>query len=64
MNFNTQEALVGIILGVCIILVIGTGMHLIQHSMYNDCVSSVASHMYNISNSPMICDKPGWWLGI
>ena len=64
MNFNTQGALVGIIFGIGIILIIGTGMHLIQHSMYNNCISSVSSHMYNISDSPMTCIEPGWWFGI
>jgi hypothetical protein len=64
MNFDTQEALVGIILGISIILIIGSLLHLQQHADYIECTKSVATHMYNISSSQRICVKPGWWFGL
>jgi hypothetical protein len=62
MNFTTQESLVGIMLGVAIILIIGTGVHLIQNGEYFRCVNTVSEVFINTTSSE--CIKPTWWFGL
>ena len=63
MNFNTQEATIGIILGIVTILIVGSFLHLQQHGDYIECTKSVVTHI-NISSSQRICIEPGWWFGL
>jgi len=60
---NIKEALVGICLGVCIILIIGTGIHLIQNASYLTCMTKSTTNFLNNTIS-LTCNKPGWWFGL
>jgi hypothetical protein len=62
MNLTTQKALVGTILGICIILIVGTGIHIIQTAYYMDCMTTITSVVINTTYSE--CVKPGWWFGL
>lgn len=62
MNFNTEEALVSIILGISIMLIFGTGIHILQTGCYLDCIDKSTAPYFNITTT--LCNKPGWWFGL